>query len=325
MEKNIIDKPGWLKTLQKIPFGLIIKIIITVVLFWGIFSKTDIVKIVETISQISLLSLGLMVGGFWIIQIAIAARWRFILQAQNQHVPLISLIKAVFIGHLFNQGLPSSIGGDLYRIMALHQHHIPLGTSLSSVLFERLIGFLGLGLLCFICTPLEWAAIHNTALFWPVILSLSLFIGITIGLVIVHNFTQRWITFLPFGKKIQPFIDLVQNIVQYRHYLIPAVIISGFISILSILNCLVLLNGLSLELTFSQAYLIFPVVFILSSLPISLGGWGVREGLMMIAFQTFGIAGEIALAFSLLYGFIQLLSAIPGIFFWMYAPHNGQS
>lgn len=325
MEKNIIDQSGWQKICQKTPLGLIIKIIITAALFWGIFSKTDGIKIIETISQISLLSFSLMIAGFWVIQIAIAARWRFILQAQNQDVPLTSLIKAVFIGHLFNQGLPSSIGGDLYRIMALHQHHIPLGTCLSSVLFERLIGFLGLGLLCLICTPLEWGAIQNTALFWPVILSLSLFIVIMIGLFIVHNFTQRWITFLSFSKKIQPFVDLVQNIVQYRHYLIPAVIISGFVSIVSILNCLVLLNGLSLELTFSQAYLVFPVVFILSSLPISLGGWGVREGLMMIAFQTFGIAGETALAFSLLYGFIQLLSAIPGIFFWVYTPRNEQS
>jgi len=50
----------------------------------------------------------------------------------------------------------------------------------------------------------------------------------------------------------------------------------------------------------------------LSLLPISVGGWGVREGSLIAAFALVGVPPEVALAASITFGIILLASSLPG-------------
>ncbi len=302
--------------LNRIPFSLIFKIGITILLFWGIFHKTDFSKVLIALKHLSLQHLCLLFLGFWGIQILIAQRWGFILKAQKQNLPFFILLKAVFIGYLFNQGLPSSIGGDVYRIIAIRQHNVSFGDSFSGVLFERLLGFFGLGVLCLICIPVEWEVIRTSLLLWPTIISATLFFVVFSGLIIAYFLSVSWLETIPLIKQFIPFVKLLQNILTHQKFLRPALITSICISVFSVINCMILLQGLFLNLTLSQSFLVFSIMFILSSIPISLGGWGIRESITIVIFGAYGISSDLALAFSLTYGVIQLISAFPGIIFW---------
>lgn len=58
--------------------------------------------------------------------------------------------------------------------------------------------------------------------------------------------------------------------------------------------------------------LIMPIVFILSSLPISIAGWDIREGSIMASFLIFGISAEIYSVVSIIFGISMIFFSIPG-------------
>jgi len=60
-------------------------------------------------------------------------------------------------------------------------------------------------------------------------------------------------------------------------------------------------------------------VLLISMLPISIGGWGVREGAMVLALRGFGIPTEEALLPSILFGLCAVTATLPGATFWILA------
>jgi uncharacterized membrane protein YbhN (UPF0104 family) len=57
------------------------------------------------------------------------------------------------------------------------------------------------------------------------------------------------------------------------------------------------------------------------TIPISIAGWGVREGIMVMGFGYLGVPPEQALALSILYGLLLLVVAIPGVIIWFLSGH----
>ena len=64
-----------------------------------------------------------------------------------------------------------------------------------------------------------------------------------------------------------------------------------------------------------------PLASLLMTVPISIAGWGVREGVMIIGFGFLGVTPESALAISLLYGLIMLVISLPGVVIWLLDGH----
>jgi hypothetical protein len=63
-----------------------------------------------------------------------------------------------------------------------------------------------------------------------------------------------------------------------------------------------------------QVYLVLvPPVILLTILPISLAGWGVREGAMVGFFLLIGADETMVLTFSILYGLVALVASLPGL------------
>ena len=64
-------------------------------------------------------------------------------------------------------------------------------------------------------------------------------------------------------------------------------------------------------------YLAFvPLVILASTLPISFGGWGVREGALVALFHTVGVSASSALAVSVMTGTFSALAGLPGLCVW---------
>lgn len=55
---------------------------------------------------------------------------------------------------------------------------------------------------------------------------------------------------------------------------------------------------------------VMPAIAFIASLPISVGGWGVREGAMVAGLAPFSVAPESAMALSISYGLASLLVAL---------------
>lgn len=75
-------------------------------------------------------------------------------------------------------------------------------------------------------------------------------------------------------------------------------------------------RALGLGVTLADCVVLIPVIVLVSILPISVGGWGVRESVMVGLFALIGISSSDALALSVLLGLGGIVVAIPGAFLW---------
>ena len=79
----------------------------------------------------------------------------------------------------------------------------------------------------------------------------------------------------------------------------------------------ILACSMLIELEFMHSLLLMPLIVLLTILPISIAGWGVREGAMIMLLGLVGMPSEQALALSILVGIVALISGLPGGLIWL--------
>jgi uncharacterized protein (TIRG00374 family) len=84
-------------------------------------------------------------------------------------------------------------------------------------------------------------------------------------------------------------------------------VVSSAIIFLGFVGVALLGTGLGLDIDPLFFVAAMPLVAFVSSLPITVGGWGVREGMMVLGLGVFGVKAESALALSVVYGIAGVL------------------
>ena len=81
---------------------------------------------------------------------------------------------------------------------------------------------------------------------------------------------------------------------------------------------------ISLSIDISPFHILWatPLVLLFSAVPITISGWGVREGLMVLSLGAVGIAYEASLALSILFGLMLAIIVVPGLVFWIFNKSN---
>jgi uncharacterized protein (TIRG00374 family) len=249
-----------------------------------------------------------------------AVRWWLIGTRLGLKWSLFTSIELTFIGAFFNQILPSSSGGDVVRAWKLTRMGVSIRHAGSSVVLDRASGFLALGLM--FC--LGFSVSHKV---------LDSYVG-SDGMMMVLYFALLALIALT-GL----LAWVYERSPSFRHMrLTSAILMLGNDAKLIIRSPLVffLTTAISLivqfaggfiawrlawsfgaKLDFFQFSLLWPVVMLLSMIPISIAGWGVREGAMVIIFNILGSPSSIALATSITFGIIIILASIPGGATWV--------
>ena len=65
-----------------------------------------------------------------------------------------------------------------------------------------------------------------------------------------------------------------------------------------------------------------PPAILFTVIPVSVAGWGVREGALVALFSMIGADQAAVLAMSILYGFILILVSVPGFLFFLSDRHR---
>ena len=73
-------------------------------------------------------------------------------------------------------------------------------------------------------------------------------------------------------------------------------------------------SALQVNLSLSAAIVLTPPVTLVTMLPISLAGWGVRESAMVVGLAQLGVGSDAAFAVSVLFGLGQLMASLPAGF-----------
>ncbi len=292
----------------------IIKLIITIAIFYFLFREIDFVEFSKIIFNSH--------GGWILVALLMqltstylaAYRWFKISQLLVFKEKLSFYVQSYFKGTFFNQVLPSSIGGDAVRIIDLTRKEYEKKEAFYGVFVDRVVGLVGLLVLNLLATLIFFGTFDND-------FSL-LIIFITVGGIISFSllFQLHRLTFLADIKFLNLFVRLanrLNSLYASRMLLIKHISISVVVHLFSVLTMYGLSLALGLDLSFQTLLIAVPPVFLLTIVPISLAGWGVREGAMIGIFMLIGADQTKVLAMSILYGLLLILSAVPGAYFWI--------
>jgi glycosyltransferase 2 family protein len=257
-----------------------------------------------------------------VLQIMIATiRWKFVLDNFNYQLTFRSILSFLWIGLFFNQALPSSIGGDAMRGYYLKRKGGSIKDAAIGVLIDRLFGLIGLVLLVLLITPLLFLRLESVNFHWELILVI---IGLLIILNLIIFFDSVRFNFLS-SRIMSGFKSLAfesRRMLFSKHPGIILICLSVAIHILSIFAVMFLSISLALEIEFLGILLIIPLVTLFTLVPISVAGWGVREGVMVIGLGFLDVPPEQSLALSILYGLLMLVIALPGGIVWLLNGHS---
>jgi uncharacterized membrane protein YbhN (UPF0104 family) len=291
-----------------------IKLAVTVVLFLLIGHNVDLDESLASISLLSaktvLLALALQLASNSVA----GYRWYLIMRRIGSRSNALFFLQSYFKGTFFNQGLPTSIGGDAIRILDCTDSGHTAMDGFYGVFIDRFVGLAGL-LLLNICALLFNRAVLPGRIFFPLLAILALLFAVLFALLFMRRIPlfmhNRWLGFIG------------QLSIRYQqvYSTAPSVVLQLGLAVLIHLLAMTAfyLLGINVGLNYPlSVYLVLvPPVVLLTILPISLAGWGVREGAMIGFFLLVGADHSRVLTFSVLCGLLALASSLPGLLVYL--------
>lgn len=291
---------------------------VSVGLLWLIFVYYDIGAALEQLAAIDMFYLALAMGGGFCAFAVTAWRWWFILRAQGYEIPLRTATELTWIGLFFNQTLPSNVGGDVVRVWRLTRSGVPMASVISSVLVDRVAALFALALIVLAGLPAVREVADDAVL---AVLSGSVGL-VLIGLAVLFrlDLLAGWLRRVAPGGLVA---SLEKLSADSRALLLPPRVggpivgISLFNHFVTVVLILMLARGLGIEAGLGDFMVLVPPIILVTMLPMSFAGWGVREGASVALLANIGVAPPAALALSVAYGLVLLVSSLPGGVIWL--------
>lgn len=301
------------------PWGVLLRIIVTSLILGLIFRSVDFSQVIDHYRDIvpRLLLLGIV---FQLLSTTVAAyRWSLVMRPLGYDHPFSFYLKSYFKGTFFNQGLPTSIGGDAIRVLDVARQGVRKRDAFYGVFIDRVLGLLGLLLLNITANAL------NPDLLPPgMFLTINLIVGSGImgfiGLVLLRHLDalRHWRPSRVFHT-ISAHMSQVLSSPRAAAVQIALSLTVHFLSLMAIF-----LVGRSVEMPFDLLtfLIIVPPVLLLTLIPLSLAGWGIREGAMIGLFTMIGADKVNVLAMSILYGIVLVVASLPGLQVYLKGKHT---
>jgi len=261
------------------------------------------------------LALAVFVG---LVQLPIcAARWQTVLLAVGAQVSYKVTFVYLYIGAFFNQTLPSAVGGDVVRGYMAYKDGVGFPVVLSSLILERVVTVLALLALVAGLSPFATGLLQGAGWYQGVAwLALAAGVAGTALLMVLDRVPERYTRFRVVRGLVVLAGDTRTTLLKAANAA-PAM----FWSLLGHVNLsvvvYVLARALDIDVELMTCMVLFPPVLLAQIVPISLAGWGVREGAMVALFSLAGIPAGEALALSILYGILFAVTSMPGAALWL--------
>lgn len=248
----------------------------------------------------SLLNPGVAALGFSLILLNLflaSERWRVLIRSQGIKAPSWPVFKLSLIGGFFNFAMPGGVGGDVIKAFYFTRDNPGSKvTAVTSVLMDRVIGLYAMTLMALVVMIIDFQHIVKTSalmtLFW-FILALFLTFAVSLGLVFsprIYNkgYLKKIIRKLPLAEK---FMKLYESMHLYgrdgkRFF---AVIVLSLIAQCFTILFLYLVGqvaGFS-EVPMKTYFLVAPLGFMATAIPISPAGVGVGQAAFYFLFNLY--------------------------------------
>jgi len=288
------------------------RILVTTSIFILIFRSIHINQLWVTLKQAGLgLLLVALLMQFGSTSLS-AYRWQIIMHNLSFGQPLSFYWRSYFKASFFNQGLPTSIGGDALKVLDVAGQGFRKRDALYGIMLDRVTGLaalMWLNLAAYLINPnLLPSPIYH--------LTLLLVVGSLVGFMIASSL--RHLPWLNAYSRLRIVITLSERL--HQAFLNNRILLIGsslLIPILAMLSIFMTGSALGLRYNLVTYFIIVPPAILLTIIPISMAGWGIREGTLVALFSLIGADKATILAMSILYGLMQIIVSLPGFIIYL--------
>ncbi len=271
----------------------------------------------KLVYSVQLLPVFLALVLHFLVYLIAAWRWWFLIRATGVTLPFRKLLPSYFLGLFLNNFFPSSLGGDVARVIHLRRQKLPINLLIASSAIDRLVGLLTATAIAsvFLALPVD---IGTSGSERYVMLSIS---AAALGLVTLlllpktHTALRRIANNHRLHQFVRTVAEVALNTEAYsrNRRAIPLSILMSVLSQFVMVAAYWMLGlAVGLRVDVIAYFVVVPFAFLAGSAPVSIGGLGVREAAIMLILTTFQISRPAAVTFALLSLVVTVISTLPG-------------
>jgi uncharacterized protein (TIRG00374 family) len=268
-----------------------------------------------------LVALGGLSAGRWLLNflllivayVVAAAKWHLLLPESR----FATLLKLNFVGQYYGMLLPGQIAGEAVKAYRLGKGQQNAERVAASVVIDRITGFLGLLALAVSGVALSWSSARQTIL-------VALLVAVVMLVALLFSFQLPWwdsaVRLLSRrGARAERVAgQLLRLIAAWRDYarapllLLVSVLLGAAFQLIAVWINFRIGQEVGLTVAFADWCWIFGIVSIVTALPFTVAGLGLREGSFVGALALLGVASEKAIAVSFVVFSLLLAGAAIG-------------
>ena len=300
------------------------KIIVSAALLYLALRKVNPSDLFSRFTVTSLAWIGLAIAVTFLQIFVGVLRWREVSAECGAPLELGPAMRYNVIGSFFNQTLPSAIGGDAVRLWLVARAGAGWRAATYSIFVDRAIGLIALAIVIVASLPWSYRLITDpqgrSALLLVDLAALSGGLGFLIFGALNWPWLKRW-----WATHHIHACAVIANRVIFSRARGPIVaILSLLVHVLAVVIAWCVVQSIAAPVGFGQIFLLIPPVMLITMMPISIAGWGVREATMGLAFGFAGLAANEGVNVSLLYGAVSFIVGAFGGLVWIFSAEKAQ-
>lgn len=285
------------------------------VALWGI----HIGEVLRTLEGLSSLWLAAAVACLAVSHAVASGRWWLLLREAGARMRFLDTIRTFFVGLFFTNVLPTGFGGDAVRAWSAGRTTNRRAAATASVLADRMNAVWALAALGLGTVLLGWATLPGSI----VVSVLAAVVAIAVGssllmtrrpLTLALRLLTRW-------PRVRDALSStgssLHGIYGRRSLLGTTFALSVLAQVAVVAAAWCLARGLSLDIGPLLLAAAIPVVMLVTAVPTSVNGLGVREAAFRVLLAPAGVGAADAVAFSLATVVAGLVVSLPGAAWWL--------
>lgn len=248
-----------------------------------------------------------------IVQVAIVAlRWRLVLGGIRSRIPYLSALRYQFMAVTAGLFMPASIGtGAAQAVLA--NDHIPMSKAVNSAIIDRYIAGISMVAVTLCIIPFAPFTLANFSETNAALIAVFTLVAFAVPLIFILVLARTRVRKI---KHIRKFLADIRTIGLRTERMAILLVTSICGTLLYIFSFFVLARYQGLDIGFLHLVILMPPVMLAAAMPISYGGWGIREGGLVAALSLIGIPAVDTIAISVQQGVIAMLPGVLGGILW---------
>ncbi|MBI9032062.1 flippase-like domain-containing protein [bacterium] len=290
-----------------------IQLSITLLMFYFIYrtfgvSIQSIIEEVKNISDPKWLLFTIFIPSLIIPAISIN-RWGFFLRSIGIYEKPLTLVKINFLSIFYGLVLPSSTGFDAVRMYLIEKRNPDKrGKAGSTIIIERYFGFVILSLIGIwgivsIRDLLTQQQFFYMFLAMLLILIILIFLGFVISNQYIFNLTNNLLSKSKYLNRIFSYLISLHDALRtfpVKKVLLSSIVLITMFQLVTILNVFFIFKSFNIDIPLINHLAMIPIINIISIIPLSISGFGIREGAFTYFYSLVGIDPTVALIISLM-------------------------